>query len=106
MECRRAGWLRPLLVLPLLWPAVGAAQDMAAYGQLAQRCRDSGSPASCRAALEHSHRLKNWAEARKSWRCYTAVLGAEAEMVAATLTAEPQPPSLDALQEMRQLCGR
>lgn len=106
MERGRAGWLRPLLLLPLLWPAPAAAQHMAAYGQLAQQCRDSGSPASCRAALEHSHRLKNWAEASKRWRCYTAVLGAEAEMVAATLTAKPQTPSLDALQEMRQVCGR
>ncbi|MBV2351014.1 hypothetical protein KUL97_04740 [Synechococcus sp. HK05] len=106
MGSGRAGWLRPLLLLPLLWPAPGAAQHMAAYGQLAQQCRDSGSPASCRAALEHSHRLKNWAEASKRWRCYTAVLGAEAEMIAATLTADHQKDSSDALLEMRQVCGR
>ena len=104
MECLRAVWLRPLLLLPLLWPVAGVAQDMAAYGHLAQRCGDSGSPASCRAALEQSHRLKNWAEARKRWRCYTAVLAAEAEMIAATLPINRERPSSDALQEMRLVC--
>ncbi|MBD1193443.1 hypothetical protein [Vulcanococcus sp. Clear-D1] len=99
-----AVWLRPLLLLPLLWPVAGVAQDMAAYGHLAQRCGDSGSPAACRAALEQSHRLKNWAEARKRWRCYTAVLAAEAEMIAATLPINRERPSSDALQEMRLVC--
>ncbi len=79
---------------------------MAAYGQLAQQCRDSGSPASCRAALEHSHRLKNWAEASKRWRCYTAVLGAEAEMIAAALPSRTLEPPQSALQEMQSACSR
>jgi hypothetical protein len=77
---------------------------MAAYGHLAQRCGDSGSPAPCRAALEQSHRLKNWAEARKRWRCYTAVLAAEAEMIAATLPINRERLSSDVLQEMRLVC--
>jgi hypothetical protein len=106
MECLRAVWLRPLLLLPLLWPVAGVAQDMAAYGHLAQRCGDSGSPASCRAALEQSHRLKNWAEARKRWRCYTAVLGAEAEMIAAAQPSRTLGPSLSALHEMQSACSR
>jgi hypothetical protein len=79
---------------------------MAPYGQLAQQCRDSGSPSSCRAALEHSHRLKNWAEANKRWRCYTALLGAEAEMIAAALPSRTLEPSQSALQEMQSACSR
>ena len=106
MECLRAVWLRPLLLLSLLWPGAGVAQDMPAYDLLAQRCGDSGSPASCRAALEHSHRLKNWAEASKRWRCYTAVLGAEAEMIAAALPSRTLEPSQSALQEMQSACSR
>ena len=106
MERRRVGSLRPLLLLPLLWPAPAAAQHMAPYGQLAQQCRDSGSPSSCRAALEHSHRLKNWAEANKRWRCYTALLGAEAEMIAAALPSRTLEPSQSALQEMQSACSR
>jgi hypothetical protein len=38
--------------------------------------------ASCKPFLDTSTRLKNQAEAAKSWRCYTALLGYEAQVMA------------------------
>jgi hypothetical protein len=98
--------MRLFALLVLLLGSAASAQDVSAFTQHAQRCRDSGGAAVCRAALEQSHRLKNWAEARKLWRCYTAVLGAEAEMIAASLPAAQQLEETSALQEMRATCGR
>jgi hypothetical protein len=97
-------WLFALSAL--LLSSAASAQDVSAFAQHAQRCRDGGSAAACRNAMEQSHRLKNWAEARKLWRCYTAVLGAEAEMLAASLPAAPQVEGTSAWQEMRATCGR
>ena len=101
---RRAPLLIVLLVL--LAPMRAQAQDMAAFVDLAQRCRSSGSAQSCRAALEQSHRLRNWAEARKLWRCYSALLGAEAEMIAASRFPRQPLDGAPAVLEMRSLCGR
>ena len=83
---------------------VGLAQELSSFALQAQRCRASGRAGDCRTALEHSQRLKTWSESRKLWRCYTAVLGAEAEMIAASLAmASDQRNS--ALQEMSTACG-
>jgi hypothetical protein len=98
--------MRLLALSALLLSSAASAQDVSAFAQHAQRCRDGGSAAACRNAMEQSHRLKNWAEARKLWRCYTAVLGAEAEMLAASLPAAPQAEGTSAWQEMRATCGR
>jgi len=100
----QADLLRPLLIAGLIWPAAAGAQDFSVYTLQAERCRSSPVLASCRAALEQSHLLKNWAEGRKRWRCYTAVLGAEAEMIAAMLRPETAAPALDAHQEMLRAC--
>ena len=98
----------PLLVvlLFLLAPLRAQAQTMAAFTDLAQRCRSSGSAQSCRAALEQSHRLRNWAESRRLWRCYSALLAAEAEMIAASRAPRQHSDGASALLEMRSLCGR
>jgi hypothetical protein len=98
----------PLLAL-LLWllaPLRAEAQNMAAFVALAQRCRDSGEAQTCRAALEQSHRLRNWAEARKRWRCYTALLGAEAEMITASRPPRSGLDATSALLEMSRICAR
>lgn len=94
-----------MLFVPLLL-AQAAAQDLSAYAQLAQRCRETGAAAHCRVALEQSHRLKTWAEGRKLWSCYTAVLGAEAEMIAASLSSSGSGATNSPLQEMRAACSR
>ena len=96
--------LLPLLIL--LLGSAASAQDVAAFTQQAQRCRDTGGLAMCRAALEQSHKLKKWAEARKLWRCYSSVLGAEAEMIAARYPSNEQPDASAAWQEMRTTCAR
>lgn len=93
-----AVWIAP--VLPV------RAQNMAAFVQQAQRCSASGGAQVCRGALEQSHRLKNWAEARKLWRCYTALLGAEAEMIVASRVSGAPPQAGAPMLELRQLCGR
>lgn len=98
--------MRLLVLLVVLLGSAASAQDVSALVQHAAQCRERGGAAVCRAALEQSHRLKNWAEARKLWRCYTAVLGAEAEMIAASLPTAPQAEGTSAWQEMRAMCGR
>ncbi len=98
--------MRLLALSALLLSSAASAQDVSAFAQHAQRCREGGGAAACRSAMEQSHRLKNWAEARKLWRCYTAVLGAEAEMIAASLPTAPQAEGTSAWQEMRAMCGR
>jgi hypothetical protein len=100
---------RSVPLLALLWllaPLRAEAQNMAAFVALAQRCRDSGEDQTCRAALEQSHRLRNWAEAHKRWRCYTALLGAEAEMIAASRPPRSGPDATTVLLEMRSICAR
>lgn len=94
--------LLPLAVLLLGSPA--AAQDRAAFAQQAQRCSELGGEALCRAALDQSHRLKNWAEARKLWRCYSAVLAAEAEMIAASFASGQSVAVATVWQEMATSC--
>jgi hypothetical protein len=97
----------PLLVL-LLWPLAplrAEAQNMAAFVALAQRCRASGDDQTCRAALEQSHKLRTWAEARRLWRCYTGLLGAEAEMIAASRSPRHRSDATPALLEMRSICA-
>jgi hypothetical protein len=98
--------MRLLALSVLLLSSAASAQDVSAFTQHAESCRDGGGAAACRSAMEQSHRLKNWAEARKLWRCYTAVLGAEAEMIAASLPTAPQAEGTSAWQEMRTTCGR
>ena len=98
--------MRLLLFAALLLGSAAAAQDLSAFTQQAQRCSASGSAPACRAALEQSHTLKNWAESRKLWRCYTAVLAAEAAMIAASFPDAQQPEGSGAWQEMRAMCGR
>jgi hypothetical protein len=98
--------MRLLALSALLLGSAASAQDVSAFAQHAQRCREGGGAAACRSAMEQSHRLKNWAEGRKLWRCYTAVLGAEAEMIAASLPTAPQAEGTSAWQEMRTTCGR
>ena len=98
--------MRLLVLGVLLLGSAASAQDLSGFAQQAERCRDTGGAAACRAALDQSHRLKNWAEASKLWRCYTAVLGAEAEMIAASLPTAPQAEGTSAWQEMRAMCGR
>jgi hypothetical protein len=98
--------MRLLLFAALLLGSAAAAQDFSAFAQQAQRCSASGSSTACRAALERSHTLKNWAEARKLWRCYTAVLAAEAAMLAASFPDAQQLEASGAWQEMRAMCGR
>lgn len=100
---------RASLIAVLLLPGLGLraqAQNMAAFAALAQRCRSSGAASTCRAALEQSHRLRNWAEARKLWRCYSALLGAEAEMIAASRPPGRHQRDAPAFLEMRRACGR
>lgn len=95
-----------LLALLLAWTNGAQAQNMAAFVLEAQRCRASGGSQVCRAALEQSHKLRNWAEARRLWRCYTALLGAEAEMIAASRTPGQGDDPAPLLRDMRQACGR
>ena len=90
--------------LALTPPAPASAQDASAFVAQAQRCRTTKAPGACRLALEQSQRLKDWAEGRKLWRCYTAVLGAEAEMIAASLPGG-LPQRNSAAQEMGTACG-
>jgi len=92
------------LLLPL--PLGAAGQDLSAFTLHAQRCATSGSAPLCRAALEQSHRLKNWAEGRKLWRCYTALLGAEAVMIAAAFKRSSQSDPMNGLKEVSSLCAR
>ncbi|MBM5785141.1 MAG: hypothetical protein FJ076_09995 [Cyanobacteria bacterium K_DeepCast_35m_m1_288] len=98
--------MRLLALSALLLSSAASAHDVSAFAQHAQRCREGGGGAACRSAMEQSHRLKNWAEGRKLWRCYTSVLGAEAEMIAASLPTAPQAEGASAWQEMRAMCGR
>jgi len=92
------------LLLPM--PLRATAQDLSAFSLQAQRCGTSGSAPLCRAALEQSHRLKSWAEGRKLWRCYTALLGAEAVMIAAAFNPASQTKPIDPLRELSALCGQ
>jgi hypothetical protein len=92
------------LLVPL--PLRAAAQDFSAFTLQAQRCGTSGSAPLCRAALEQSHRLKSWAEGRKLWRCYTALLGAEAVMIAAAFQPSTQSEPIAGLREVSTICGR
>jgi hypothetical protein len=79
--------MRLLIFAALLLGSAAAAQDVSAFAQQAQRCREKTGATACRAAFEHSHQLKNWAEACNLRRWYTAVLSAEAEMIQASLPA-------------------
>ena len=98
--------MRLLVLGVLLLGSAASAQDLSGFAQQVERCRDTGGAAACRAALDQSHRLKNWAEASKLWRCYTAVLGAEAEMIAASSTSRQPQTATEAWQEMRSTCAR
>ena len=100
-------WIAPLLFL-LLWPpgAADAAQAWSGLELQRRRCAETGAAALCRLALEQSHGLKNWAEQRKLWRCYTALLGAEAVMLSAALSPGAAPGLEAAEREVNQACGR
>jgi len=64
-------------------PLPAKAQGLSALLVQAQRCLHGAQAASgCKPFLDASHRLKNRAEASKSWRCYTALLGYEAQVIA------------------------
>jgi hypothetical protein len=91
-----------VLTLLLPMPLRAAAQDLSVFSLQAQRCGTSGSAPLCRSALEQSHKLKSWAEGRKLWRCYTALLGAEAVMIAAAFKPSGQP--IDPLRELSAHC--
>ncbi len=93
-----------VLLLPL--PLGAAAQDLSAFTLQAQRCGTSGAAPFCKAALEQSHRLKSWAEGRKLWRCYTALLGAEAVMIAAAFKRSSQSNPIDGLREVSTVCAQ
>ena len=97
---------RVVIALALLLPLGAAAQDLSAFTLQAQRCGTHGSAPLCRAALEQSHRLKSWAEGRKLWRCYTAVLGAEAVMIAAAFKRSSQNDPIHGLRELSTLCAQ
>jgi hypothetical protein len=100
----------PLLLMALL-PSPAAAQSWGAFDAQSSRCMRGGSRADCRMALEQSHALKNWAEQRKLWRCYTALLAAEAGMIASALNAPAavdatQPVDVEVRRDLQVSCGR
>ncbi|MEY3545360.1 MAG: hypothetical protein RLZZ247_1517 [Cyanobacteriota bacterium] len=91
MRPRPPAALAAALLTLLALPQPAQAQGLSALRAQAQRCLQGAQAASsCKPFLETSHRLKNRAEASKSWRCYTALLGYEAQVMASrALTAAP-----------------
>lgn len=91
-----------LVALTSVVPLLGAftpvqAQDWAGFEAQSLLCSQTRSAAACRVALDRSHLLKRWAEQRELLRCYTALLGAEARMIAG---------SAQDFAELQQLCNR
>lgn len=69
------------MVLALSLPA--RAQQLVGLRAQGLRCLQSVEGVGCKAFLQTSHRLKNQAESAKQLRCYTALLGYEAQVLAA-----------------------
>ena len=69
------------IMLALSLPA--RAQQLAGLRAQGLRCLQSVDGVGCKAFLQTSHRLKNQAESAKQLRCYTALLGYEAQVLAA-----------------------
>jgi len=78
-------WRAPLLLAALLGlPLPSRAQGLAPLRVHGLRCvQGAHAPASCKPFLDTTYRLKNRAEAAKRWRCYSALLGYEAQVIAA-----------------------
>ena len=94
------------LILLALLPLAASGQPWQAFAAQSSRCRQSGAAQDCRLALQQSHALKAWAENHNLLACYTAILGAEAEMLAASLTPGAGSLSSEASQDMNRACGR
>ena len=78
--------LRGLLLTAALLglPLAARGQGLDPLRALGLRCvQGAHVAASCKPFLDTTYRLKNRAEAAKRWRCYSALLGYEAQVIAA-----------------------
>lgn len=96
------------LALSLLFglgPQAVAAQDLGGLRRQAEVCLATPLGPSCQALLDASHQLKQAAEKREQWRCYTALLAVEAVLITNSF-AGGSPMDLDpAFAEARQSCA-
>jgi hypothetical protein len=95
----RRSWQSAALVwtMPLVMGLSAAqAQDWAGFEAQSLQCSQTRTASACRAALDRAHLLKSWAEKRQLLRCYTALLGAEAQMIAG---------NIQTFAELRQVCS-
>jgi len=101
----RAGWLAVvLLIAPLA--AAAADLDLTDLRRRSQACLDGGDRIRCSAALQESHRLKTAAEARRLLRCYTALLGVEALLIADRLRSDtPSTRLASGFEQASQECA-
>ena len=86
--------LRGLLLTAALLglPLAARGQGLAPLRAQGLRCVQGADLAtSCKPFLETAHRLKNRAEAAKRWRCYSALLGYEAQVIAAAAARSALP---------------
>ncbi|MFM8544423.1 MAG: hypothetical protein ACKOAP_05475 [Vulcanococcus sp.] len=85
-------WTLLLALAVLGLPLAARGQGLDPLRAQGLRCVQGGNVAtSCKPFLETAHRLKNRAEAAKRWRCYSALLGYEAQVIAAAAARSPLP---------------
>ena len=72
-----------VLFLLLALPLPARAQQLGGLRAQGLRCLQSADGSGCKPFLQISHRLKTQAESANQLRCYTALLGYEAQVLAA-----------------------
>ncbi|MEY4430902.1 MAG: hypothetical protein RLZZ533_838 [Cyanobacteriota bacterium] len=76
-------------------PLAGQAQGVSGLRGLSLACVQAGPGLGCKPFLEATNRLKKRAEADKQLRCYTALLGFEAQVMALPVGSGSDPAVLD-----------
>lgn len=89
-----------LLALPL----AARAQTLPGLRMQGLRCLQNTAPSACKPFLETSYRLKKQAEAAKQLRCYTALLGFEAQVIAARGAGAAEPSLEPGFSELTAEC--
>lgn len=101
--------LRSLLLLSaalLGSPLAARAQGLVALRSQGWACVQGGPGAACKPFLDATNRLKKRAEADKQLRCYTALLGYEAQVMALPVGSAADPAALDGpYGELSAECG-
>jgi hypothetical protein len=86
-------------------PLAAAAQGITTLRGQGLACVRGGPGTACKPFLDSTNRLKKQAEAAKQLRCYTALLGFEARVMALPPEAAADPAVLDAASdELRAEC--